>query len=179
MKSTKQLLMISLIAVALSACQGSEEPGSSAQQSPSTEQAPAGNPPEQVAAVTARSLAKNFAVDTVNTQDGVGQVQDGVLTGTGKAGYLMFGPYVPLAAGTYKVQINGKVEDIPPGQAVTLDVASGEGTVVHGQAAVTEVGEIPSFDVTLAEDVTNVEVRIAVPEGAKVTVRSYELSPKS
>lgn len=178
MKSTKQLLLMSLIVVALSACQGSE-PASNAQQSSSAEQAPAGKPPEPVAGVTARSLIKNFAVDTVNTQEGVGQIQDGVLTGTGKAGYLMFGPYVPLAAGTYKLQINGNVEDIPPEQAVTLDVASGEGTVVHGQTAVTEVGELPSFDVTLAEDVTNVEVRIAVPEGAKVTVRSYELSPKS
>jgi len=90
----------------------------------------------------------------------------------------LFGPYAPLRAGTYNLLIVGKVDSLPDGGKVQLDVASAKGKVVHGGQEVSETGALPSFDVVVAKDAADVEVRVRVPQHAKVSVEAYQLVKK-
>lgn len=124
------------------------------------------------------SLSRNLAIDQVPGIAGVGEVVDGALAGTGKGGFLMYGPYVPFQAGTYIVSIKGSTESLPEGKNVRLDVVSGRGKVSHGSTVFNQVGELPSFEAIVPEDVADLEVRAQVPEGSKVVIQSYAIARK-
>lgn len=122
-------------------------------------------------------LSRSVMTDKYFTQ--VGTLVDGALVNDGsKDGYLLFGPYAPLRAGTYNLLIVGNIDSLPDGSKVNLDVASEKGKVVHGGQEVTQSGAFPSFDVVVAKDSTDLEVRIRVPQHAKVSVKAYQLVKK-
>lgn len=124
----------------------------------------------------ADSLTRTLSQDRYWTQ--VGERQDAKLVSNGKAGYLLFGPYAPLQAGTYNLLIKGDIEVLADGGKVRIDVASAKGKVIHGGQDVTEKGALPSFDVVLPADATDVEVRVQVPQDARVSVEAYQLVKK-
>lgn len=133
-------------------------------------------PPPAPAVATADHLSRNLSTDKYNTQ--VGTLVEGVLVNDGsKEGYLLFGPYMPLKAGRYTVELQGNLDALPHGH-VRMDVSSGKGTVVHGGINVTETGKLPPFEVNLPSDVTDVEVRVLMPKDAKASVSSYQISKK-
>lgn len=160
--------------VVLTACEKRHEP------------APAASPGESVAApvVTAapvvnpvETLALNLAADKFNSQSG--ELVDGRLVNNGKAGYVLYGPYVSFLAGTYTVAIKGNVEGLPAGAKLNLDAASGKGKSVHGGIVVEKTGELPTFEFTLPEAVGDLEIRVKAPQGAEVSLESYQVSKKS
>lgn len=122
------------------------------------------------------SLTRTLSQDRYWTQ--VGERQDAKLVSNGNAGYLLFGPYVPLQAGTYNLLIKGDVEALADGGKVRIDVASAKGKAIHGGQDVTDKGALPSFDVVLPADAADVEVRVQVPQDARVSVEAYQLVKK-
>lgn len=124
-------------------------------------------------------LSQSPAAGGIQVIAGVGDVVEDRIVGTGKSGFLMYGPYVSFQAGTYTVSIVGDVETLPEGTVIQLDVVSGKGKVEHGSVSVTRTGRLPSFDVSVPEAVGDLEVRAHVPEGSKLVIQSYEVSRKS
>jgi hypothetical protein len=141
-----------------------------------TTAAPAQTPEKAPSISPVDSLTKTVATDKLYTQ--IGTVVDGAMRNDGKAGFLIYGPYVPFAAGTYTVAIKGRIDELPAGQHVRLDVVSSRGNGKYVQTDVNEKGAFPAFDLTLPEAVTDLEVRVFVPAGSKVVVESYRVDKK-
>lgn len=99
------------------------------------------------------------------------------LSSTGRAGWLMFGPYVALPAGNYQVALQGAVHEGHAG-VVYLDVARGKGTevlaAVNLEEAVLRTPPSPDgiavLGFTLEQPATDLEVRIRVVEASKLSV---------
>ena len=166
-----------LAVLAVAAC--GEAPAPSTPAAPTSEApAPQATAPatQPTAAAPVDVLSKTIAVDRVSSQ--VGEVVDGRLSANGKAGYLLFGPYVPFAAGTYTATITGRVDELPSGKTIRMDVVSAKGKTVHGQVEVTTPGDLPAFDVTIPETVADLEIRVLVPAGSKVALESYRIEKK-
>lgn len=170
------LLVIS-ITLALSACDKPADTTTAIDPSVAVPATPAPVAPAPVVNPV-DTLSLNLAVDKVLGMAGVGEVVDNALVGTGKAGFLMYGPYASFQAGTYGVSIKGQVETLPEGKQIRLDVVSGKGTVNHGYIVMTQTGDIPAFEATLPEAVGDLEVRAQVAEGSKVIIQSYEITKK-
>lgn len=166
--------MALLASVACSESTPTSTDASSAASAPEAS-APAAKPTEPAAAPV-ESLAKNMATDPVSSQ--IGQKVDGRLTSNGKAGFLLFGPYVAFAPGSYTATIVGEVGELRPGTKVRLDVVSAKGKTVHGQVEVAQAGDLPAFDFTVPEVASDLEVRVLVPGGGEVTLESYSLDKK-
>jgi hypothetical protein len=179
MHNFARFMVVSALIVAVSAC--GEQPSEPAQAA-----APATSPqvpasvvqPIVVAPVVnpVDSLVKTMATDAISTQ--VGKVVEGQMTNGGKAGFLLFGPYISFSAGTYAVTTKGRIEELPAGQKVRLDVVSARGRTKHGQIEVKQTGDLPTFEFTLPEAVGDVEIRVLVPAGSKVAVESYQVTKK-
>ncbi|WDS35637.1 glycosyltransferase family 1 protein [Pseudoxanthomonas sp.] len=115
-----------------------------------------------------------------NTQLGVGELQRGRMETTGKAGFFLYGPYVPLPAGAHLVKLHGKGK----GDG-WMDVCSSHGQQVHARAdlhVVAEDGEssqslLAQLEFVLERPVTNLEIRIVVDEGAELSLDSVVLVP--
>jgi glycosyltransferase involved in cell wall biosynthesis len=98
---------------------------------------------------------------------------------TGQQGYLLFGPYIDLKPGDYQVQLSGKAKFLGI-TSCHVDVASGGGKCVHGSAVLTqseEEGILATVSLALDENVSNVEVRVWVSEGANITVKMIQVIP--
>lgn len=119
-------------------------------------------------------ISFNAETDTFNSQ--TGELLERRLVNSGKAGYLLFGPYVSFQAGTYAVTFSGEVRELAPGTKVRLDVGSGKGKTVHGSIDVDVAGELPAFEFTLPEAVEDFEVRVFAPEGSQVSLESYQVT---
>lgn len=122
-------------------------------------------------------LSRIVATDKLPTQ--VGTRVDAKLVSNGSAGYLLFGPYARLQAGTYNLLVKGDVETLPEGGKVIVDVAAARGAKVLGQQDVTDIGALPSFDIEVPADTSDIEVRVRVPADAKVSVEAYQLVKKA
>jgi hypothetical protein len=169
-----------LAALAVAACGDAPAPSTSvtsASQAPVTEAGiPTAAPSPSLVGAPLDSLTRTIAVDRVSSQ--VGEVVDGRLSANGKAGYLLFGPYVPFAAGTYTATIAGRVDELPAGKKIHLDVVSAKGKAVHGRADVSVPGELPPFDVTVPDTVADLEIRVLVPAGSTIALESYRIEKK-
>lgn len=96
---------------------------------------------------------------------------------TGRAGTVLFGPYVALPPGAYAVAWRGVVQT---GGAAHVDVASGLATKTHARLASTLQAASSSQDLvilafTLERPVFDVEFRLLVDEGVHLTVHDVEL----
>lgn len=106
-----------------------------------------------------------------------GTVQDGRLVSSGRAGFVLFGPYVPMKAGHYRLLAlgSGKVTS-----TAWMDVVSSKGTVQHGKFALASPqgdGVLAEGRIQLDEPVEDLEVRVYVSARDDVTVEGYELIP--
>lgn len=119
------------------------------------------------------SLSRRFASAPYNTQSG--ELVEGDLVNDGRAGYLLFGPYVAFQSGTYTAEIKGEVLALPPGSRVRLDAASEKGRTVHDRLDVHATGLLPTLEFTLKEPVEDLELRVLAPEGSRVSLESYEI----
>lgn len=137
-------------------------------------------PAETPAPVVApKSLIRVIGQDELPSEPGVGIVADGKISSTGKAGYLVYGPYAALDAGTYQVVIDGTVESLPEGAHATVDMVSNQGNSKLGSADIASApaagAPLATFVATVPANATDVEVRVFVPETARVSVSGYRV----
>lgn len=122
----------------------------------------------------ADKLLQDIAKDNLPSQ--VGIKKDGAIVSDGRSGYLVYGPYSPLIAGSYSATFVGSVESLAPGTGITIDVVSAKGNVVHAKQEMSYAGELPALKFNLASDAQDLEVRILAPEGGIVKLKSYSIA---
>lgn len=122
--------------------------------------------------------APRFRGSTLPSQ--VGKREGGLVKTTGQAGYLFFGPFLPLQSGQYVIHVWGKVA--VPGRA-KLDVCINKGTtilaetILPSQATSTTPEElIPSLTVSLINDCEDFEVRLWVSDDSDIEVSRIDIS---
>ena len=170
-KSVRPALVAAMI-LWIAACDEQPKPAAPA----TAAVAPSQIPDKAMVVKPVDSLSRTVGKDTLYTQ--VGKVVDGSMRNEGKGGFLLYGPYVPFAAGTYTVTMEGRVDALPAGQHVRLDAVSGRGKTWHVHTEVTEKGNLPAFDLTFPEATSDLEIRVFVPAGSQVSIGSYRVSKK-
>lgn len=123
---------------------------------------------------SSQKLNFTAAMDNPLFTTDVGELSHTHLTSTGKAGYLVLGPGIPLAAGTYKVQWNG------------MGAGSGFVQICYDDCrtvlATAPVNGSPSGGVLaeaiahLTHDVRNIEYRMFVNEGSQITLQTVSIA---
>jgi len=103
----------------------------------------------------------------------VGEFTGSSLRTDGRSGYLVFGPYVDLAAGSYSVTISGSFRHA---MQALVDVSSA-GTQQYFVADLSTVGSgtAARFRFRLAHDVANAELRIAVGQSTDIEISWYQI----
>ncbi len=106
----------------------------------------------------------------------VGSLDDDLLSTTSMDGYLVFGPYVALPAGSYTLRLLGSVES--PSQA-NFDVVAerGQKELIPASTLENEVqpGVIAERELYLDRAVQDMEVRLWVDAGAQLHFRALEI----
>lgn len=95
----------------------------------------------------------------------------------GEAGFLIYGPYMPLRAGTYCITARGDAKVIIGDEY--LDMASDLGEKLHMKAAICQDGEewCVSRTFHIAKAVTDFEIRLWVSQASSLSLRSIEICP--
>lgn len=113
----------------------------------------------------------------LGTQVGKRSGQD--IETTGKAGYLIFGPYTPLDAGQYQVLIRGAVGARGLAGA-RMDVAVNKGEYILGESVLSvpdEKGNFVRLLINLDTPCTDLEVRVWVSGDSELKVSMIEIAP--
>jgi hypothetical protein len=98
---------------------------------------------------------------------------------TGQEGYLIFGPYIPLDAGQYRVTIQGRCGANGLAGA-RMDVVFDKGQYVLGESLLKdpdECGNVVALHISLDVPCTDLEVRVWVSEGSELNVSMIEITP--
>jgi glycosyltransferase involved in cell wall biosynthesis len=98
---------------------------------------------------------------------------------TGRQGYLLFGPYVDLKSGEYRIRLFGRANSLDLHGAY-VDVASNSGQIVHGSTLLSksdQEGQLAAINLKIHENASKVEVRVWVSKGSIVTVNSIQIAP--
>lgn len=109
----------------------------------------------------------------------VGKREDRHIVTTSQTGYLLFGPYIPLDAGRYKVTIHGKFRKNNAAGA-RMDIAVDKGSSILGMSALSESDEndnLATLLISLNSPCTDLEVRIWVSESTDLKVSMIEIAP--
>lgn len=118
-------------------------------------------------------LQRDATAEDVFTQ--VGTRKQGALIATGKPGFLMYGPYVTLQPGFYRLDLNGKSSG-----AFVVDLVASKGQqTLFKQSIFNPVGEdgvLASVAFEVPASVSDFEVRVIVPEGADTMISDYTLA---
>jgi hypothetical protein len=108
----------------------------------------------------------------------VGIVKDAKLYSDGRAGFMLFGPYVPMNAGQYTFQVFGS-GNLP--SSVWVDVVSSKGTVQHGKFALSQETQqghtLLKGKIKIEKEAEDVEVRVYVGADDELILSGYELVP--
>jgi len=168
-----RLSVAGAMGILLAACGPNEESGQPAPASEALPDAAQVQPATSQAPPAVDRLRRDFHKGEYNTM--VGELVDGRLVNNGKGGFLLFGPYIAFQAGTYSVSFVGDVEELPAGTTVRIDAVSHQGKVSHAVTQLDAEGGVPSLEFTLADPVPDLEVRVLAPEGARVSLESYQI----
>lgn len=177
-RSTRVLFLALLAASGLAACRNDAVPGSSVQVSAVPSPAPAPAP-----AAARRPVMLRFSTDSpvIGSQVGKRELGAGMST-TGKAGWLVFGPYIRMEAGTYQANVVGFAQPDHSG-LVRVDIASERGkriiAALELDAAALLAGQSPDALViipfTLDSAVDDLEVRVRVDENSRLAVSEFQI----
>lgn len=118
-----------------------------------------------------------FTAGMTNTQ--VGEVKDDILNSTGRKGFLLYGPYLSMLKGRYLLHIYGAASKV--GRA-WIDVVSEKGNVRHAKfQLISEHSSISEVlligEVTLENDIHDIEIRVFVDEEDEIQLYGYKLIP--
>lgn len=107
----------------------------------------------------------------------VGILQKRTKETDGRAGFLVFGPYSPLKAGEYRLNVYGFSN---LAASAYVDVVSGKGTIVHAHFDVEKNAKgllVDNADVHLPNSASDIEVRVWVGENDSIDLFGYSLKP--
>jgi glycosyltransferase involved in cell wall biosynthesis len=99
---------------------------------------------------------------------------------TGQAGYLIYGPCIPLAAGQYRVVIHGTLGENGAGGRARVELATHKGERVLVKSPLSKSvrdGCLVSLPVSLDIACTDLEVRLWVEEHSDVSISMLEIQP--
>jgi glycosyltransferase involved in cell wall biosynthesis len=102
-----------------------------------------------------------------------------VVRSTGQSGYLLFGPYIPLAAGEYRVVIYGFSGKENRAEA-KFDVSVNQASVILGASNLGEAdkdGVLATQKITLDAACKDLEVRVWVQDHSDLTISLLEIYP--
>ena len=181
LRATRRALLSLGLPVLLVAC--GEQPATSA---PTASEAPpataaAAAPAAGASAAAGGSLVLHYSTDEPTIGSEVGERRLGAGTSTsGRAGWLLFGPYVALPAGHYRVELQGYAEADNAG-AVHVDIARDKGATVVAamELDAAQLADAASEDgwivlpFTLAEPASDIEVRLRVADTSRLSVSGY------
>lgn len=129
-------------------------------------------------------LAKNieskeitFLASDSRLYSSTGRKDNGVIYSTGRKGHLMYGPYIDLKKGTYRLVLLGnlsKIKGIQPYIEIVADNIN-EDSCKHILKVSNDLKNIADFNFTLERDVTNFEVRIWAPAIASIEIKSFTI----
>lgn len=127
------------------------------------------------------TLVLHYSTDepTIGSEVGERRLGAGTTT-TGRTGWLLFGPYVALPAGRYRVEMQGFAEPDHAG-SVHVDVARDKGATVVAavELEAAQLVESASEDgwvvlpFTLAAPAADIEVRMRVSDASRLSVSGY------
>lgn len=120
-----------------------------------------------------------FAGGDAKLSTQVGVREGGVIKANGQPGFLVFGPYIPLESGVYRLVAKGSLSG--PSKALgVIDVVADLGKrilvvkpIVAGQSA---SGEIVSLDFEIMQPITDAEFRINIPAQTVGSFIAYDLN---
>lgn len=101
------------------------------------------------------------------------------IVSTDSAGYLIFGPYIPLAAGRYQVVIRGEIGEHGAAGA-RMDVAVDQGGLILGESVLDESAQdgcIVALPILLDKPCTDLEIRVWVNDASQLHVSLIEIAP--
>lgn len=96
---------------------------------------------------------------------------------SGKAGFLTYGPYLPLTGQSYRMVATGDVKSLVGTEF--MDVSSQGGTKVHWRGAITSDGETWRVNdvIKFEKPVKDLEIRVWVDQGSIMSIASIVLEP--
>jgi hypothetical protein len=109
----------------------------------------------------------------------VGKLLGRDISSTNQAGFLLFGPYLALAAGQYQILIRGTFGESGAAGA-RMDVAVNKGTLILAESALDEPIDNRSLIVlplSLDMSCTDLEVRVWVEAASDITISLLEIQP--
>jgi len=95
----------------------------------------------------------------------------------GKAGYLLYGPYIPMKSGDYRVAITGKFGRSGP-TGSRIDVAINKGDLILAECSLNEPnedGSLAELFIRLDAPCTDLEVRVWVSEETELKISIVEI----
>ncbi|MEO6104072.1 MAG: hypothetical protein ABIP44_10595, partial [Pseudoxanthomonas sp.] len=123
-----------------------------------------------------------FPVTDERLQRQVGTLEHRALSTDGRGGYLIYGPYVNLPAGHYRVRVLGQWQGTQESSS-TLDIVTGQGqqTILHAMLALEAAvnGCLLEDSFLLAADVVDMEMRLWVDAATRLRVTGIELLGQS
>lgn len=113
----------------------------------------------------------------------VGKRSGHQMMSAGEAGYLLYGPYIRLPRGLYKVSLTGSV-GATGADGAFMEAACDTGAVILGKVDVLELEEqgdgeqtIASLDVLIVEETPNFEIRLEINALSSISVSMLVIEP--
>jgi hypothetical protein len=103
------------------------------------------------------------------------------IVSTGRAGHLIYGPYIPLDAGQYRVVFRGALGE-NGASATRINVTIDADDRIIAKSILSQPdknGYLVSLPITLEESCNDLEVRVWVDEHSEVTISMLEIQPIS
>lgn len=107
----------------------------------------------------------------------VGLIKDGLRKSDGRAGFMVFGPYYSLKAGSYRLSVYGSSIVL---NDVYVDVVSANGNNIHAKYNLQQYADdvlMSNAIVHLPSDVLDIEVRVWVDQNSELQLMGYKLEP--
>jgi hypothetical protein len=176
MKRLVKILGLALLGLTLAACSDQAPDGS--QSAPAEQGVAALQSGHKTGSVVLNLEADDSHILTVVGQRVAGQG----LVANGQGGYLAYGPYAGLDAGTYTFTLFGTITAPAPENAVVVDVVHGQGKiedakVIFDRGAGQEGGRpvLTKLGFTLKQPVDDAEFRVLVQPGTHVAMTGYQV----
>ena len=122
-----------------------------------------------------RAANERFLVDAGEKDDAAGTIKS-----VGRAGYLQFGPGIPMKRGSYRARWIGGVTGAPAGSFGFVDVWAGETRVARREIGAADLQpdqrRIAEISFTLTAPTDHLEYRLWIDGREAVTLERVELS---
>lgn len=111
-----------------------------------------------------------------DTDTHVGRLEGRSLLTSGRLGYLLFGPRLAMNPGDYQLTIKGASTHHP---STWIEVSSNDGAQLHGRYQLAPLNErvLLQTQVSIPDNIQNLEVRVFVESGDRVQLDGYDLRP--